>query len=74
MGEHQARGRVEPARQWFDALDAPAKQWVEPPDSSHCASFEQPAAYADLLERVLGDPVAGGSQDGEVLLGGAVDR
>jgi proline iminopeptidase len=52
MGEHEARGRVDPAREWFEALDAPRKEWIELPASSHRASFEQPAAYTRLLERV----------------------
>jgi proline iminopeptidase len=53
MGEHEARGRVEPAREWFETLDAPAKEWVEFPASSHRASFERPSLYTDLLTRVL---------------------
>ena len=53
MGEHEARGRVEPARQWFDALDAPSKEWIEFPASSHRASFERPSLYTGLLTRVL---------------------
>jgi proline iminopeptidase len=55
MGEHEARGRVEPAREWFETLDAPRKEWVELPASSHRASFEQPDAYTRLLERVLSE-------------------
>ena len=27
-GEHETRGRVVPAREWFDLLDAPSKQWI----------------------------------------------
>ncbi|MFA9429883.1 alpha/beta fold hydrolase [Egicoccus sp. AB-alg2] len=53
MGEHESRGRVVPARAWFDRLDAPAKEWVELPASGHRASFEQPARYTRLLVRVL---------------------
>jgi len=52
MGEHEARGRVEPARAWFAALEAPTKEWVELPHSSHRASFEQPQEYAELMRRV----------------------
>lgn len=55
MGEHEARGRVAPARTWFDQLDAPRKDWIELPASGHRASFEQPALYTDLLTRVLED-------------------
>lgn len=53
MGEHEARGRVEPAREWFEALDAPVKEWIEFPGSSHRASFEQPTLYTDLLTHIL---------------------
>jgi pimeloyl-ACP methyl ester carboxylesterase len=53
MGRHEARGRVEPARAWFDALRAPEKHWVVFEGSSHRASFERPAAYAALLEEVV---------------------
>ena len=53
MGEHEARGRVEPARAWFDALEAPEKHWVVFERSSHRANFERPAAYAALLDEVV---------------------
>ncbi|MCH8562854.1 alpha/beta hydrolase [Nesterenkonia sp. YGD6] len=53
MGEHEARGRVEPAQEWFAQLEAPAKTWVELPASSHRASFERPDDYAALLRQVL---------------------
>jgi proline iminopeptidase len=49
MGRHEARGRVEPARAWFDALQAPEKHWVVFEGSSHRANVERPAAYASLL-------------------------
>lgn len=52
MGEHEARGRVEPAKAWFDALDAPTKEWVELPRSSHRASFERSQEYTELMRRV----------------------
>lgn len=58
MGEHEARGRVDPAREWFDRLEAPAKTWVELPASSHRASFERPDDYAALLRQVLADTAA----------------
>ena len=60
MGEHEARGRVEPAREWFDRLEAPDKTWVELPASSHRASFERPDDYAALLRQVLAETDAGG--------------
>ena len=53
MGEHEARGRVAPARAWFDALRAPEKHWVVFEASSHRANFERPAAYGELLDEVV---------------------
>jgi proline iminopeptidase len=57
-GEHEAHGRVAPARAWFEALVAPAKEWVELPASGHRASFEQPARYNELLVRILAETAA----------------
>jgi proline iminopeptidase len=55
MGRHEARGRVEPARAWFEALEAPTKRWVVLDGSSHRANFERPAEYARLLDEVVAD-------------------
>jgi len=49
MGAHEARGRIEPARAWFEALQAPEKHWVVFEGSSHRANVERPAEYARLL-------------------------
>ncbi len=63
MGEHEARGRVEPARAWFDALQAPEKHWVVFDASSHRANFERPAEYARLLDEVEADTEAAAGAD-----------
>jgi pimeloyl-ACP methyl ester carboxylesterase len=55
MGSHEAPGRVIPAREWFDRLDAPSKRWIEFEGSSHRASFERPADYTALMTQVLDD-------------------
>ena len=34
-GRHEARGRVEPAQEWFEALQAPERYWVVFERSSH---------------------------------------
>ncbi|MGJ7440466.1 alpha/beta fold hydrolase [Aquipuribacter sp. MA13-6] len=60
MGEHEARGRVDPAREWFEQLQAPDKTWIEVPAASHRASFEQPEAYARLMQQVLTDTAGSG--------------
>ncbi len=52
MGAHEARGRVEPARAWFESLQAPEKHWVVFEGSSHRANVEQPAEYARLLAEI----------------------
>jgi pimeloyl-ACP methyl ester carboxylesterase len=54
-GEFEARGRIGLAREWFDALDAPAKRWVELPRSGHRPQFEQPALFAAEMRAVLAD-------------------
>ena len=63
MGVHEARGRVEPAREWFEALEAPAKEWVVFEASSHRANFERPAEYARLLEEILAGIEEGASAE-----------
>ena len=52
-GRYEARGRVEPALEWFEALQAPEKHWVVFEGSSHRANTERPAAYAALLDEVV---------------------
>lgn len=54
-GEHEARGRVVLSREWFAALEAPSKQWIELPQSGHRPHFEQPAAFAEVMRTVLSE-------------------
>ncbi len=54
-GEFEARGRIGPAREWFDALAAPDKQWIELPRAGHRPHFEQPDAFAALMRTVLSE-------------------
>lgn len=53
MGRHEARGRQVPADEWFAQLDAPAKERVEFAASGHRPSFEEPAAFAQLVDRII---------------------
>jgi proline iminopeptidase len=53
VGRHEARGRVEPARAWFEVLEAPHKAWVVFEGSSHRANFERPVEYRRLLEEAM---------------------
>jgi proline iminopeptidase len=54
-GASEARGRIVLAREWFDALDAPTKRWVELPRSGHRPQFEQPALFAAEMRTVLAE-------------------
>ena len=54
-GEFEARGRIGPARQWFDVLVAPDKRWIELPRSGHRPHFEQPDAFAAVMRTVLSE-------------------
>ncbi|HLU31918.1 MAG TPA: alpha/beta fold hydrolase, partial [Acidimicrobiia bacterium] len=55
MGENEARGRAEPAEEWFSALEAPHKEKVVFEGSGHRAHFDRPGAFGQLMERVLAD-------------------
>jgi len=55
-GRFEARGRKDPARDWFGKLQAPVKRWVEFDTSGHRPLFEQPLEFARLMRTV----VAGG--------------
>jgi proline iminopeptidase len=52
-GRFEAPGRLGPAKQWFDLLDAPAKQWITFDTSGHRPLFEQP----DLFHQQMTDAV-----------------
>lgn len=52
LGEHEARGRDVLARQWFEILEAPSKELVVVEGAGHRPSFEDPAAFTQLLRRV----------------------
>lgn len=55
LGAYEARGRDVPAREWFEILDAPKKELVVFERSGHRPSFEQPAEFAGLMERVVAE-------------------
>jgi pimeloyl-ACP methyl ester carboxylesterase len=52
-GRFEAPGRLGPAQQWFDELDAPTKQWITFDTSGHRPLFEQP----DLFHQTMTDTV-----------------
>jgi pimeloyl-ACP methyl ester carboxylesterase len=49
QGRYEARGRAEPAREWFDALEAPVTRWIEFPTSGHRPLFEQPELFHEVM-------------------------
>ena len=51
-GAHEARGRAVLAAEWFELLEAPAKEWVDFDGSGHRPSFEEPGRFAELMRRV----------------------
>lgn len=58
IGAHEARGRAVPAAEWFDLVEAPSKEWIVFEHSGHRPSFEEPAAFAALMERVRAETEA----------------
>jgi proline iminopeptidase len=57
-GAHEARGRAVPAREWFELLDAPSKEWIVFEHSGHRPSFEEPGVFAALMARVRDETYA----------------
>ena len=46
IGRHDYNTPAELAREWFDALEAPRKEWVWFENSAHSPIFEEPEAWA----------------------------
>ncbi len=51
-GRHEASGRSTPAREWFEMLRAPRKQWVLFERSGHTPPYDEPGHFAELMRRV----------------------
>ena len=49
MGGHELNARTQPARDWFDRLQAPAKHWITFENSGHIPQFEEFARFHQLL-------------------------
>lgn len=49
QGEHEARGRTEPAEEWFDGLDAPIKEWIVFDRSGHRPWVQEPERFAEVM-------------------------
>lgn len=52
LGEHEARGRVVLAEEWFDLVEAPSKTLVVFEGAGHRANFDRPESFADLMAEV----------------------
>jgi pimeloyl-ACP methyl ester carboxylesterase len=52
-GSHEAAGRETLARQWFDALAAPSKDYFVFDHSGHTPPYDEPGRFADLMNKVL---------------------
>jgi pimeloyl-ACP methyl ester carboxylesterase len=52
-GRFEAPGRLGPARQWFDLLDAPAKKLIIFDTSGHRPLFEQPDLFHELMTKTV---------------------
>jgi hypothetical protein len=48
-------GRAVLAEEWYAMLDAPSKELITFEHSGHRPSFEQPAAFAAIMTRVLAE-------------------
>jgi pimeloyl-ACP methyl ester carboxylesterase len=55
QGRHEARGRSELAEEWFEMLEAPSKEMFILENSGHRPLFEEPAAFASVVTRLLDD-------------------
>lgn len=53
MGRHDRLTSAAGARAWFEAIDAPAKQWVDFDDSAHMPFLEEPNHFHAALRDVL---------------------
>jgi proline iminopeptidase len=53
QGRHEARGRAEPAREWFDALRAPSKRLLVFETSGHRPLWEQPDRFHHVMKEIV---------------------
>ena len=51
-GEHEASGRSTLAREWFDGLSAPSKQFVVFDHSGHTPPYDEPGRFAEYMRGV----------------------
>ncbi|WP_182354812.1 alpha/beta fold hydrolase [Flaviflexus huanghaiensis] len=51
-GRYEAAGRETLARQWFDLLEAPSKEYIVFENSGHTPPYDEPGHFADLMSRI----------------------
>jgi proline iminopeptidase len=52
-GRFEAPGRLGPAKQWFNLLEAPSKQLITFDTSGHRPLFEQPDLFGQLMSTTV---------------------
>jgi pimeloyl-ACP methyl ester carboxylesterase len=52
-GDREVPARVRDLDQWFQVLQAPGKETVTLANAGHRSMFDQPAAFLEVLDRVL---------------------
>jgi hypothetical protein len=68
-GRYEARGRIEPVREWFARLDAPSRQLITFDLSGHRPFVEEPERF----HRVMTGTVLAGTAPGEATARSAAD-
>ncbi|HEU4421402.1 MAG TPA: alpha/beta fold hydrolase [Pilimelia sp.] len=53
QGAHELRGRLQPAREWYEALAAPHKEWITFEKSGHIPQFEEFSRFQRTLTEVV---------------------
>ena len=54
-GGHELRARSVLAREWFDELQAPSKQWIAFEESGHVPQFEEFSKFREVLRMVVAE-------------------
>ena len=52
-GRYEAAGREILAREWFDLLEAPRKEYLVLENSGHTPPSDEPGKFADLMSQIL---------------------
>lgn len=53
QGAHEMAARAEPAREWFDQLQAPTKEWILFENSGHVPQFEEFPRFREVLAEIV---------------------